>query len=142
MKKIKLFVSLSLLVLACSDDDEVRHNPYLIDQKFSYQLHLSLPEYNQLNFDGNHIVLPQLGLNGVVVFNINGSMFSAFELSDPNHALRDCSRLTVSGTEASCSCDDGNVYEIIMGQPVEGDGIYTMKRYNINRAGDVLTISN
>lgn len=142
MKKLELIVLLAFLGVACSDDDEVRNNPYLVDQKFSYQLHLSLPEYNQLNFDGNHIVLPQLGLNGVVIFNINSTMFSAFELSDPNHALRDCSRLTVSGTEATCSCDDGNVYEIITGQPLEGDGIYTLKRYNVNRTGDVLTISN
>lgn len=142
MKKIKLYVFLSLLGTACTSDDETRDNPYLINQNFSYQLHLSFPEYEQLNFNGNHVVLPQIGLNGVVIYNINGSQFSAFELSDPNHALRECSRLTVSGAEATCNCDDGNVYEIITGQPLEGDGVYTLKRYAVNRRADVITISN
>lgn len=142
MKKIKLYVFLALLSTACTSDDKTRDNPYLINQSFSYQLHLSFPEYEQLNFSGNHLVLPHIGLNGVVIYNINGSQFSAFELSDPNHALRDCSGLTVSGAEASCNCNDGNVYEIITGQPLEGNGIYSLKGYAIKRSGDVITISN
>lgn len=142
MKKIILYGFLALLGTACTSDDELSDNPYLINRSFSYQLHLSFPEYEQLNFNGNHIILSHIGLNGVVVYNINGTQFSAFELSDPNHALRDCSQLTVNGAEATCNCDDGNVYEIITGQPLEGDGIYSLKRYMTSRSGDVITISN
>lgn len=136
------FILLSFVLSACSSDDDYKDNPYLIDQRFQFQLHLSLPQYEQLNFPGNHIVIPQVGLNGVVIFNMNNDMYYAYELSDPNHQLRDCSAMSVDQLEATCSCQDGNVYSIITGQPIEGGGIYAMKPYRVERLAESLIISN
>ena len=66
----------------------------------------------------------------------------AFELTDPNHVPSSCSVLEVDGIQASCGCEDGNVYSIITGQLVEGQGEYTLKPYRVERAGNVLQISN
>lgn len=138
----RFFLLFSLLLCACSSDDDYKDNPYLINQSFRFQLHLSLPQYEQLNFPGNHLIIPQIGLNGVVIYNMNNDMYYAYELSDPNHELRDCSAMTVDQLEATCSCQDGNVYSIITGQPLEGEGTYTMKPYRVERLAESLIISN
>lgn len=142
MSYSKFFVLFVLMLWACTSDDDYNNNPYLIDQSFRFQLHLSLPQYEQLNFPGNHMVIPQIGLNGVVIYNMNNDMYYAFELSDPNHPLRDCSAMGVDQLEATCYCEDGNVYSIITGQPVEGGGTYGMKPYRVERLAESLIISN
>ncbi len=142
MKRISLFTLLISLLLSCSGDDEIRNNPYLPDLKFSIRLDLSLPEYNQLNFPGNHFVTYNYGVNGIVIFNLNNDQYMAFELTDPNHVPQDCSLLTVKETEAICSCNDGNKYTIVTGQQIAGEGQYLLKPYRVIRRGDVLEVSN
>jgi hypothetical protein len=128
--------------LGCSGDDELRQNPYLPNLNFSLQLDLSLPEYNQLNFPGNKFVTRNYGLNGIVIYNFNNDQYMAFELTDPNHVPQACSQLSVTGTEAKCSCGDGNVYTIITGQQIAGSGEYSLKPYRVEKRGGVLRISN
>lgn len=142
MRKIFQLFPLIFLFLSCSADDELRKNPYLPELNFSFSLDLSLPQYNKLNFPGNTFVTRNYGLNGIVVYNLNNDQYLAYELSDPNHVLTDCSVLVVEGLEAKCSCEDANVYSIITGQLVEGQGQYSLKPYRIQRTGQILRISN
>ncbi len=141
MKKIWIFLLLISLFSGCSADDNYRGNPNLPDLHFNLQLNLSLPEYSNLQFAGNHYVTYNQGVKGIVIYNINGSQFVAFELSDPNHPPSSCSAMTVEGVLASCGCDE-NVYNIITGELSEGEGQYTMKPYRIQRSGGVLEVWN
>ncbi|WP_209309835.1 Rieske (2Fe-2S) protein, partial [Tamlana crocina] len=100
---------------------------------FSVNFDLSLPEYNQLNFPGNKFVTRNYGINGIVIFNLNNDQYMAFELTDPNHVPQACSPLIVEGTEAVCSCGDGNKYNIITGQRIAGEGEYSLKPYRVER---------
>ncbi len=142
MKQFLRIIFVIPLLFSCSGDDEIRNNPYLPNLKFSVRLDLSLPEYNQLNFPGNHIPTYNYGINGIVIYNLNNDQYMAFELTDPNHVPQECSIMTVSGIEATCSCDDGNKYTIITGQQIAGEGQYPLKPYRVVRRGDVLEISN
>ena len=142
MRRNLVVIFLSFLLFGCSADNEIRNNPYLPDLNFSLRLDLNLPEYNSLRYPGNVYVTRNYGINGVVVYNINNDQYMAFELTDPNHISQTCSRLEVKGTEASCSCDDGNVYTVITGQQLKGEGHYGLKPYRITRVGNVLEISN
>ena len=143
MPKKILFFAFSLLLLSCSNDDDLRNNnPNLINQRVSLQLDLNLPQYNNLQFPGNSFVTYNYGINGIVIFNVNNSVYTAFEMSDPNHPLTDCSTLELNGTEVSCRCNDGNKYTIITGQQVAGVGQYSLKPYRIERRGTILEISN
>lgn len=142
MKKYLLYISLIIIFLGCSGDDEIKENPYLPDLNFTARFDLSLPEYNQLNFPGNKYVTRNYGLNGIVIYNLNNDQYMAFELTDPNHVQQNCSFLVVTGTEAECSCDDGNVYTIITGQQLAGEGVYSLKPYRVTRSGNVLEVSN
>ena len=142
MTRLLAFICLIFICPGCSSDDDLRQNPYLPDLNFNLQLDLSLPEYNQLNFPGNKFVTRNYGINGIVIYNLNNDQYMAFELTDPNHVPQPCSTLTVTGTEAKCSCEDGNIYTIITGQQIAGSGQYSLKPYRVERRGGVLQIYN
>lgn len=139
-----LFACLVFISLcACTQDDDIRYNnPYLPDESFRLILNLSLPEYNNLNFPGNSYSTYNYGINGVVVYNINNTQYTAFELSDPNHPLRNCSLLSVEGIIARCGCEDGNSYNILTGEISSGTGQYPLKPYRIRKSGNTLEIFN
>lgn len=142
MKKIFGLLLIFLIITACSGSDDVlNNNPNLPDLNFRFQLNLSLPEYNDLQFPGNSFATYNEGVKGVVVYNLNNNQFVAFELSDPNHPPRNCSAMLVNGVIASCSCDE-NTYNVITGELAQGDGIYTMKPYRVERSGNILQVYN
>ncbi len=142
MKKKLSFLFIFMLMLACSDsDDSYRNNPNLPDLNFRFQLNLSFPEYNDLQYAGNSFVTRNYGVRGIVIYNINNSQYSAFELSDPNHPPSECSGMQVNGVIASCECDT-NKYNIITGELSEGEGQYTMKPYRIQRSGNIIEVWN
>lgn len=143
MKKLSTLL-ICFLLLSCESDDNVnRNNPFLIDPLVNLQLDLSLPQYNSLNYPGNSIIINIQGIKGIVVYNIDNSQYVALELSDPNHIPNDCSKMTIDGIEASCPCtQDSNTYNIITGQHLSDPNLYPMQRYNAQRNGGVVTITN
>lgn len=141
MKKATLAILL-LFLLGCSgSDDDFRNNPNIPSIRFNLLMNLNLPEYSNLQYAGNSYVTYLYGVKGVVVYNINGSQFAAFELSDPNHPPNECSSMQVDGIIATCSCD-GNEYNIITGEMSNGDGEYTMRPYRVNLSGNTLEVWN
>ncbi|MDN3595601.1 Rieske (2Fe-2S) protein [Zunongwangia endophytica] len=144
MKRFLFFNMLLVLLTGCSSsDDGINNNPNLVNINFGFNVNLDLPQYNQLNFPGNQITIYNegIGIKGVVIYNVNNDLFLAYELSDPNHAPNDCSAMTLNGIEATCSCE-GNVYNIITGEQVEGEDDYAMKPYRVEKRGNTITISN
>lgn len=143
IKNIILSLAFVAFLFSCTADDNERiNNPYLTNISFILDLNLNLPEYNALNFPGNSYVTYNYGINGVVIYNVNNSQFTAFELSDPNHALSGCSTLSVSGIIATCNCNDGNSYNILTGEITEGSGQYSLKPYRVRKSGNVLEVYN
>lgn len=145
--KIPFYIILiGFLLSSCSknDDNDQNNNPNIPNAAFDTgsTINTNLPQYNNLQFPSNQVVLGNYGLNGIVVF-YSGIGYSAFELSDPNHQLTSCSTLTVNGLIASCDCDDGNSYEISGGLPEAGTtGQFTLVRYNVEVNGDVIRVFN
>ena len=128
-----------VLFFSCIKSKESR-NPYLVDVRFQREINLSLPSYNNLNFVGGSILLNDIGINGVMVFNLNGSTFLAWEATCPNHLPENCSKLTINGVLANCSCEDYQ-YSLATGQllsptedlnPPRGLLFYQIQNYNGN----------
>ena len=149
MKKILLFISIITISLSScnkNDDDGITGNPNIPNAVFDTQglINTNLPQFNQLQFPGNYVVLNNnYGINGLVVYYAGGDQYSAFELSDPNHQLNSCSLLTVDGVFATCSCDDGNAYNIITGSPKQGtQGQYGLTRYFAEANGNIIRVYN
>jgi hypothetical protein len=145
MKKIILLSILSLSLFSCGNDDEANRidNPFLLDPLVNITLNLNLPEYNNLNFPGGSIIIQQQGLKGVVVYNLNNDLFTAFDITDPNHAPNNCSRMIINGVEATCPCqEDSNEYNILTGQHKTEPDLYPMQMYRIEKIGNTLRITN
>lgn len=143
MKKISVFLLLITLMACKSDDDLNKDNPYLIDPLVNLNLNLNLPQYNPLKFPGNHLVITQQGIKGIVIYNVNNTLYTAFELSDPNHTPSNCSRMTIEGIIATCPCTtDLNKYDIVTGQHDTNENLYPMQQYRAVRTGDNIRITN
>ena len=135
---------LFLLLVGCSSEN-LERNPYLPELQFSVPINLNLPEYNALLFAGGSHFLPQYGHKGILIFNLNGNSYTAWEASCPNHLPNDCSRTQVVGVLAECACE-GYQYSLATGQLLNPDAElsspYSMVFYNTVLRGNTLVISN
>ena len=103
-----------MLLLGCGKD-KIERNPYLVSVRFSVNLNLNLPGFDNLRYAGGGQSIRQGGINGLLVFNLNGNDFLAWEATCPNHPIRDCSDLSITGVLAECSCE-GFEYSLATGQ--------------------------
>lgn len=147
LKKITPFSILLisiLLALGCGKTP-VDRNPYLVDLRFQRSLNLSLPLYSGLNYAGNSLFIEDLGINGVIVFNLNGTTFLAWEATCPNHLPESCSKLEVEGVLAVCSCEAFQ-YSLATGQLLNPNETVNPPRpllfYQVDFYGGQLNISN
>ena len=135
---------LFLLLVGCSREN-LERNPYLPELQFSVPINLNLPEYNALLFAGGSHFLPQYGHKGILIFNLNGNSYTAWEASCPNHLPNECSRTQVVGVLAECACE-GYQYSLATGQLLNPDSElsspYSMVFYNTVLRGNTLVISN
>src|SRR5690606_891748 len=144
MKNIFLSILIASLVVSCSkNDDKQDRNPYLTDPAVNMSLNLNLPEYNASKFPGNYVITGQ-GIKGIVVYCVSENQYLAFDLTDPNHAPSNCSRMEVDGVVASCACqNDTNEYFIVTGQHTTDPGeMYPMQQYNAQLNGNTVIASN
>jgi nitrite reductase/ring-hydroxylating ferredoxin subunit len=143
-KKLCRFVFLAFLFVSCSNS-EVERNPYLQEYRFQFQINLNLPEYDDLRFAGGSLLIPQIGHKGVLVFNLNGSDYFAWDASCPNHAPNTCSQTQLNGVLTECPCDSFQ-YSLATGQllnPPEDSGqLYPLLFYRAETRGNAVVISN
>lgn len=94
---------------------------------------------------GGSILLNDIGFNGVILFNLNGSTFLAWEATCPNHVPKSCSKLSLSGVLSECSCE-GFQYSLATGiiinpsetlSPPQNLLYYQVEEYN-----GILRVSN
>jgi hypothetical protein len=141
MKAIFLLIGLSLLI-SCESDDDSRRNPNLLNINVNYEVNLSLPQFNNLNFSGNSVYVPGQGNLGLIIVN-SGSSFLAWDAADPNLVPNDCSRLIIDGLNAASSCNEPpNSYSLITGQPLIDNLRFPLYAYRVTENGGVLRIFN
>lgn len=138
-------LTLSLFLFFSCGKKELQRNPYLVDVRFQREINLSLPLYNQLNFVGGSFLIEDVGVNGVLVFNLNGTSYLAWEATCPNHLPEACSKLSIEGVLVNCSCEEFQ-YSLATGQllnpsenlnPPQGLLFYQVQNYN-----GILRVSN
>jgi hypothetical protein len=141
-KLIALF--LGLILISCTNDDTRNdNNPNLLSPLISVNLNLNLPQFNPLKFPGNSLILDGEGIRGVVIYNVNNDLYTAFELSDPNHTPNGCSKMSINGILASCPCTtDTNIYDIVTGQHQSNEVLYPLQQYLVIRNGDNIQVTN
>ncbi len=140
MKSYALFLVVFFLMFVSCKKNKTYNNPYLEDVSFSISINLDLPEYSSLQFANNSVLVHNIGIKGVIVFN-TGNSFTAFEASDPNHYPSACSTMQPNQFTCRCDCED-NTYSLYTGQLTSGDGEYPMKPYHVTQNGNTLRIYN
>lgn len=137
-------IMIFLLFICCGKENLVR-NPYLRELTFSVPIDLNLPQFNNLRYAGGSALLPEYGHKGILVFNLNGSTYLAWEASCPHHQPNACSRTEVVGVLTECACENYQ-YSLATGQllnPLEGQKtIYSLVSYHVQTQGNRLVISN
>ena len=87
----------------------VTNSQYLQNVSFSKEINTNLPSYNALTFPSNPILITDAGagIQGIVVMKAgSGNDYRAWEASCPNQYPIACSKLSISGLNAVCSCDN------------------------------------
>lgn len=142
---MKLFLKLLIfsVLLACSSDDNGRGNPNIPNVSFDTGslINTNLPQYTNLQFPGNSIIVNGFGVKGLMIAN-SGSSIVAFERSDPNHTPNDCSAQSLNGLISTCTCDDGNSYNLVNGLQTAGEGGYPLKVYRTEVSGNIVRVFN
>lgn len=141
MKNFLIGMLLITVTVACSDDDTLNNNPNLLDVNVNFQIDLSLPQYNSLNFPSSPVYVPNYGNGGVVIMKSGTDAFVAYDAADPNHPRKnECVAMEVDGVQLYCSCE-GNTYDLFTGGVVEGeeeDLEYPLFRYRVVSSGNGL----
>lgn len=141
-------ILVGLMFHSCSSSDYNYDNPNLLNPEVRFEVNLSLPQFNDLQFPNNPVYINGYGNGGVVVLNTGSESYVAFDAADPNHPFEDCSVLKIEGLEGVCQCEDHNTYDLFSGTAVEEksegkDFEYTLKPYRVVDNGNgVLTIKN
>ena len=105
-------------------------------------INLSLPAYIDLTVPGGWAYAPG-GISGIIVYNINGTQFKAFERSAPHIPSSSCSQMVVENSiRMKCPCDDSE-FNILNGAPLTDGVSYSAREYLVtNLNGSVLRITN
>ncbi|WP_426432231.1 hypothetical protein ACPX19_06545 [Winogradskyella sp. HB-48] len=136
----KLIIILSLIVISCGSDDNINSNcNFLFDAGVNLTVNTNLPQFNQLQFNGNGVYVANQGNNGVWLWRLNSSTLYAWDAADPSHAPAACSTLTDSGTGdiVVCGCDDANQYSLSTGVGLDGNTQpCTLQPYRVDDLGN------
>jgi len=146
MKKILLGILIITLFGNCKKDDDVQAGCVsVLLPNYSFDtgnaINLNLPQYSGLQFAGNSLYVSGYSVMGFYLYN-SGSSVVAFEASDPAHAPNSCSRMTLSGIELTCQCDDGNKYQLLTGQQIFGTTGNCLKAYRVESNGSIIRVYN
>lgn len=134
------FVIFIFIICGCSKDRVSNNNPFIPNVPVNYSIDLNLPQYNNLKFPSNGMLITDInaGYNGLIVFN-TGSGYNAFDANCPNLSLSTCSRLTINGIEAICPCDNVK-YDLFTG--TSPGQKYNLKFYRVEASGNIIRIYN
>lgn len=141
MKLFYSFVCLVLLTTCSSNSREDENCKFLLNINVNATINLDLPQYNQLQFAGSSIYIPNAGNGGIIVAS-TGFDFFAWDASDPNRTPTACSVLVPSGLIATSSCDDQNAYNLVTGEPETPGLRCSLKFYRVEKNGNNLLIFN
>ena len=133
-----------LLVYNCSERP-IDRNPYLVDIRFQREFNLSLPLYSNLNYVGGSLLIEDAGINGIILFNLNGSSFLAWEATCPNHLPSSCSKLGIEGVIAVCDCESFQ-YSLATGQLLNPSEELSLPQpllfYQVQNYDGILNVTN
>ena len=131
-----------MLCFACQKNDDNNDNcNFLPNIGVNRTISISLPQYSQLAFSTESVLIPNEGVLGIYVVNVGGN-FRAFDAADPNIQVSACSFLEKNGTNVTSSCNSPNTYSLLTGFASGAQLPCTLKEYRVTVNGSDITITN
>ncbi|MDR0229291.1 MAG: hypothetical protein LBI72_09530 [Flavobacteriaceae bacterium] len=153
MKKILILTLFILIAIGCSKSKSGYTNPYLPNNPVNIIIDLNFPQYDNLKYAHGSAIVPNQGAGGsqggVVVFNLGGDDFRAYDIICPNHQIDyNCSRMKMDKPGSiyiSCHCtqyhEEPLKYSLITGTSMTPGAQYQMKPYPVVKRGNIITIN-
>ena len=140
MKKFFFVIITVLVISSCTNNNQ--NNDILPFIPVNETINLSLPAYVNLTVPGGWAYASG-GISGVIVYNINGTQFKAYERSAPHISPSSCSQMVVENSiRMKCPCDDSE-FNILNGAPLTDGVSHSAREYLVtNLNGTVLRITN
>lgn len=142
MKRIFIYSIYIFIILLSSCSDSLTHSNI---PDVSFRFAVNLQEDTFLNAPGNYRIFNGVGYKGVIVYNLDGNSFYAYDMACPhkdgNHKL---STSSTKGSEPVITCEKcGSIFNLIdAGAPVKAPAVYPLRSYNCVRSNMLLHISN
>ena len=142
MSKFTIILVSSLLLLGgCEDDFE--DVPLLPADFPDVVINLSLPAYDDLQFDRGFVVIPDAGIRGIIVYRQSASEYTAFELncsfqSNSASANVEVDPSGLSLVDRSCS----SRFSVTNGVPIAGPARSPLRIYVSRLDGRILTVTD
>lgn len=138
MKRVA-FLILTVLFLSCSNSgDNNDCTPFV---SVNETINLDLPAYIDLQVPGGWAYAPG-GLQGLIIYNLNGIQFKAYDRICPGQNLSSCSQMIVdSNLRILCQCDDTE-FNILNGAPLNGAECFAKEYLVENLNGSILRVTN
>ncbi|MEQ6123662.1 hypothetical protein AAON49_05630 [Pseudotenacibaculum sp. MALMAid0570] len=139
MKKVA-FLFLTVLFLSCTSNNN--DNDCFPFVSVNETINLNLPAFINLQVPGGWEYAPG-GHQGLIIYNINGVQFKAYDRLCPGQNISSCSQMIVdSNLRILCQCDDSE-FNILNGSPLTPGVSCFAKEYLVeNLNGSILRITN
>jgi hypothetical protein len=135
MKKCFLTIILFGLLISCEKDSNRRTaNPYLPNYSFSAILNLNLPSYSALLSNLNPIAITVEGDIYILIMKGSDNNYLAWNGNCPNQTQTACSRLTITGLDGKCGCEDAYRYSLFTG--LGQNATYPLINYRVESLGN------
>ena len=139
MRRVLFLVS-TILFLGCTTSGNTNECfPFIA---VGETINLDLPQFIDLQVPGGWSYAPG-GHQGLIIYNLNGVQFKAYDRLCPGENISSCSQMIVdTNLRILCQCDDSE-YNILNGAPLTAGSECFAKEYLVeNLNGSVLRITN
>lgn len=127
MNKSVPFLFIFLWFSSCESDDQKNLLPYIIVNE---TINLTNPEFINLQVPGGW-AYANGGIKGIIIYNLNGSLYKAYERSCPQILPSPCSQMTVEQSfKLKCPCDQSE-FNILNGTPLTPNINYIVREYKV-----------
>ena len=139
MKKVA-FLCIIFLLFNCTENGSVNQCfPFI---SVNETVNLDLPQFIDLQIPGGWAYTTG-GYQGLIVYNLNGVQFKAYDRLCPGENISSCSQMSVdTNLRILCQCND-NEFNILNGAPLtEGVECFAKEYLVENLNGSILRITN
>jgi len=143
MHKFSLLILSVFFFSACSNKPADRNNN-LPNIPVNITISLNNPQYINLQVPGGWAYVENAGIKGLIVYNLNGSDFRAYDRACPHLSpSKNCSKMVVQNSiKMVCPCDNAE-FNILNGAPLTTGISFGAREYRATLvSSNTVAISN